>query len=117
MLLALATAAAVAGCSLQKQAEKNTTGTIDVAKDASVKTQLLQIDTGVKGYIASNGVLPPDASQATLGSFVAPWPVNPYTKAAMKSGIGEGDYTYTPGTGSAYTLSVKLSDGSAYTAQ
>jgi len=116
-LVALAAAAALAGCSLQKQAVENTTGNIDVAKDASVKTQLLQIDTGIKGYIASTGALPPDASQATLGSFVAPWPVNPFTKTAMKPGDSPGDYTYTPGAGTSYTLSVKLSDGTTSTAQ
>jgi hypothetical protein len=34
----------------------------------------------------------------------------------MKPGEGVGDYVYTPGAGTAYTLSVKLSDGSQYAA-
>jgi hypothetical protein len=115
-LVALAAAAALPGCGCQDQAVENTTGKIDVAKDAAVKTQLMMIGTGVQAYIATNGSPPPDASQATLGSFVAPWPTNPFDKAPMKPGDGVGDYVYTPGAGTSFTLAVHLSDGSTYTA-
>ena len=115
-LVALAAAAALPGCGLQDQAVENTTGKIDVAKDAAVKTQLMMVQTGVQAYIASNGSVPPDASQGTLGSFVAPWPTNPFDNAPMKPGDAAGDYVYTPGTGTAFTLAVHLSDGSTYTA-
>jgi hypothetical protein len=115
-LLALGLAAAVAGCGLQDKAVENTTGKIDVAKDAAVKAQLMMVKTGVQAYIATNDTVPPDASQATLGGFVSPWPTNPFANAPMKPGKGVGDYVYTPGSGTAYTLSVNLSDGSAYSA-
>ena len=75
---------------------ENTTGKIDVAKDAAVKAQLMMIKTGIQAYIATNGAAPPDASQATLGGFVNPWPTNPFTNAPMKPGDGVGDYVYTP---------------------
>jgi len=110
--LALALVAGVAGCGLQDQAVEQTTGQIDVAKDAAVKAQLMMIKTGVQAYVATNGAPPPDASQATLGSFVQPWPVNPFTNAPMKAGDGVGDYVYTPGSGTGFTLAVHLSDGS-----
>ena len=115
-LLALAAAATFAGCGLQDQAVENTTGKIDVAKDATVKAQLMMIKTGIQAYIATGNAAPPDASQATLGTFVSPWPTNPFSNQPMKPGDGVGDYVYTPGAGTAYTLSVHLSDGSTYTA-
>jgi hypothetical protein len=115
-LLVLGLAAVAAGCGLQDQAVENTTGKIDVAKDAAVKAQLMMIQTGVQAYIATSAAAPVDASQATLGGFVSPWPTNPFSDAPMKAGTSPGDYVYTPGSGSAYTLSVNLSDGSTYTA-
>ena len=114
--VALLAAAALPGCGFQDQAVENTTGKIDVAKDAAVKAQLMMISTGVQAYIATNGSPPPDASQATLGGFVAPWPTNPFDQAPMKPGDGVGDYVYTPGAGTVFTLGVHLSDGSTYTA-
>jgi hypothetical protein len=110
--LALALTAVAAGCGLQDQAVEQTTGQIDVAKDAAVKAQLMMIKTGVQAYVATNGAPPPDASQATLGSFVQPWPVNPFSKAPMKAGDAVGDYVYAPGSGTGFTLAVHLSDGS-----
>jgi len=115
-LVALAAAAALPGCGCQKQAVENTTGKIDVAKDAVVKAQIMSIQTGIQASIATSGSAPADASQATLGGFVNPWPTNPFTNAPMKPGKAAGDYVYTPGAGTAYTLSVNLSDGSQYTA-
>ena len=113
VIIALALAlTASAGCGLQDQAVEQTTGQIDVAKDAAVKAQLMMIKTGVQAYIATNGTPPPDASQATLGNFVQPWPVSPFTKAPMKAGDAVGDYVYTPGSGAGFTLAVHLSDGS-----
>lgn len=115
-LLVLGLAAVAAGCGLQDQAVENTTGKIDVAKDAAVKAQLMMIQTGVQAYIATSGAAPADASQATLGGFVSPWPTNPFSTAPMTAGASPGDYVYTPGSGSAFTLAVNLSDGSTYTA-
>lgn len=115
-LAVLAAGAALPGCGCQDQAVENTTGKIDVAKDAAAKAQLMMVNTGIQAYIASTGSAPADASEATLGSFVAPWPVNPFTQQPMTAGDTPGDYVYTPGAGTAYTLAVHLSDGSTYTA-
>jgi hypothetical protein len=118
-LLALAVVAAAAtlpACGLQDKAIENTSGKIDVAKDAAAKAELMMLKTGVQAYVATNGSAPADASQATLGGFVAPWPVNPFSKQPMAPGDAAGDYVYTPGAGTAYTLAVHLSDGSTYTA-
>jgi hypothetical protein len=114
--VALLAAAALPGCGCQKQAVEATSGNIDTAKDAAVKAQLMMIQTGIQAYIAANGSVPADASQATLGSFVSPWPPNPFNQAPMKPGDAVGDYVYTPGAGTSYTLAVHLSDGSTYTA-
>jgi len=116
IVLALALTAGAAACGCQEQAAEKTTGQIDVAKDAAVKAQLMMIKTGVQAFIATTDALPPDASEATLGGFVQPWPVNPFTNAPMTPGDGVGDYVYTPGSGSDYTLAVHFSDGSTSTA-
>jgi len=92
------------------------TGTIDIAKDQAVKAQLMMIKTGVTAYVQMNGIAPPNADAATLGSFVQPWPKNPWTQAPMKQGKEPGDIVYAPGSGSAYTLGVVTSDGSVYDA-
>ena len=114
--LALAAATLLAGCGLQEQAAEKTTGQIDVAKDAAVKAQLMMVKTGIQAYVATSNALPPDASEATLGAVVQPWPTNPFTNAPMKQGDGVGDYVYTPGTDLTCTLAVNLSDGTTYTA-
>jgi hypothetical protein len=115
-LLALGALAVLGGCGLQEKSVEDTTGKIDVARDATVKAQLLMIKTGIAAQVATTGTLPADASQATLGNVVSPWPTNPFSNQPMKPGEGVGDYVYTPGAGTAYTLSVNLSDGSQYTA-
>ena len=85
------------------------TATIDIAKDQAAKSSLVAIRTAIQSYAAVNGQLPPAADQATLGGFVAPWPTNPWTKGPMKPGSGVGDYVYTPGAGTSFTLTVHLS--------
>jgi hypothetical protein len=115
-LSVLAAVAALSACGLQDQAIENTSGKIDQAKDAAAKAELMMIKTGVAAYIATSSSVPADASQATLGGFVAPWPTNPFTKQPMAPGDAAGDYVYTPGAGTSYTLAVHLSDGTTYTA-
>lgn len=112
----LAFGVALAGCGLRDEAVEKTTGQIDVARDATVKAQLMMIKTGIQAFAVTNGAAPPDASQATLGGVVSPWPTSPFSNAPMKPGKGVGDYVYTPGAGTSYTLAVNLSDGSTYTA-
>lgn len=85
------------------------TGSIDIAKDQAAKSNLVNIRMAIQSYMATSGQLPPAVDEATLGGIVDPWPTNPWTKAPMKSGTGVGDYTYTPGSGTSYTLVVHLS--------
>jgi hypothetical protein len=76
----------------------------------------MMIKTGIQAFAVTTGAAPPDASQTTLGGVVSPWPTNPFSNAPMKPGDGEGDYVYTRGAGTTYTLTVNLSDGGTYTA-
>lgn len=85
---------------------------IDIAKDAAAKLNLVSVKSGIQAYIATNGQLPPSVSQSVLGGVVDAWPTNPFTTAPMTEGTAPGDYTYTPGSGTSFTLVVHLSDGS-----
>lgn len=113
-LAALAMAAGLGACGSEDI--QTPTGTIDIAKDQAVKAQVMMIKTGVTAYVQMNGVAPAAADAATLGSFVQPWPKNPWTQAPMKQGKEPGDIVYAPGAGTAYTLGVVTSDGSVYNA-
>lgn len=105
--------ALTAGCSSKKNPIE-VGANLDQAKDVAAKAGLLSIQMGVQSYVATNGAVPSDASQTTLGSLVSPWPSNPFTKALMAPGTGVGDYSYAATGTTGYKLSVKLSDGSVY---
>jgi hypothetical protein len=90
------------------------TSQINIAKDVSMKTEILSIETGIKSYIAANGQVPPTADQNTLGGFVQPWPENPYTKVPMQPGTNPGEYTYTALGGTSFKLVAHLSGGKDY---
>jgi hypothetical protein len=92
------------------------TGSIDKAKDVAAKGEIMMVKTGVAAYTATSGAAPPMASQDILGSFVNPWPKNPWTQAPMVVGKQPGDIVYAPGAGTDYTLGVVLADGSVYSA-
>jgi hypothetical protein len=114
---ALLTALAVsAACGCAEETVEPPTTAIDKAKDVAAKAGVLAIATGVKAHVATTGEAPADVSQATLGSFVNPWPDNPFTKAPMQPGDAPGDFVYRQLGGGAYELSVHLSDGSLATA-
>jgi hypothetical protein len=93
-------------------AATNPTTQIDMAKNVAAKTEILSIETGVRAYQAMNGSLPADASQATLGQLVSPWPKNPWTGGPMQPGTGKGDYSYAQ-TNAGFRLTVHL-DGQEY---
>jgi hypothetical protein len=112
VLIVLGAAVALGACG-SKDIE-TPTGTIDIAKDQAAKSQIVLIKTGVAAYVATNGSAPPLASQEILGSFVQPWPENPWTKAPVVQGKTKGDIVYAPGAATAYTLGVVLSDGTVY---
>ena len=89
VLLALAVVAAAAtlpACGLQDKAIENTSGKIDVAKDAAAKAELMMIKTGVQAYVATNGSAPADASQATLGELRGAVAGQPVQQAADGAG-------------------------------
>ena len=113
-LVVLAAAAALSACGSTDI--QTPTGAIDIARDQAAKSQIMLVKTGIAAYAATNGVAPPNASQEVLGSFVNPWPDNPWTQAPMKQGKTAGDIVFTPGGGTAYTLGVVLSDGSVHNA-
>ena len=113
-LLVLAAATALGACGGEDI--QTPTDTIDIARDQAAKSQIMLIKTGVAAHVAMNGAAPPNASQEVLGSFVSPWPKNPWTQAPMKQGKTKGDIVYAPGAGPQYTLGVVLSDGSVYNA-
>ena len=108
-LVALGVAWSLAACGVKES--DLPTSNIDVAKDTAAKVSILAVKTGIQAYIATNGQLPPSAAQSVVGGVVNPWPTNPFTKAPMAEGTEPGDYTYTPGSGTSYTLVVHLSDG------
>src|SRR5512140_3205783 len=106
-LAATLAALTLAGC-FEKDLPPTPTSQINIAKDAAMKTEILSIQTGIQAYIASNGQLPSTADQNTLGTFVQPWPDNPYTKVPMQPGTNPGEYTYTPGIGTSFQLVAHL---------
>jgi hypothetical protein len=109
VVAALAVSFVCGGCA--EKAAESTAAPVDQAKDTAAKAAVLAIATGVKAYVATTGEAPPDASQATLGAFVSPWPDNPFTGAPVGPGSEPGDYVYRQLGDGAYELSVYLSDG------
>ena len=71
------------------------------------------------GYVVEwaqqhGGALPLVAELAPGGAVGAAhpdWPVNPGSGTAMRPGTAPGDYTYAPGPGAAYRLTVHLHSG------
>jgi len=114
VLVALAATAGLAGFGCGEEDIASPTSQIDIAKDTAAKAGILAIQTGIQAYLATTGAVPPQVDEATLGSFVQPWPENPWTKAPMAQGSDPGDYTYTPGSGASYTLVGHLSGGKEY---
>ncbi len=51
------------------------------------------------------------AAGAAVGAAHDDWPKDPSSGAAMAPGTGPGDFTYAPGPGGAYTLTVHLYSG------
>jgi hypothetical protein len=115
LVVAVAAAIALAGCGCSDEDLTRPTTNIDLAKDTAAKAGILAIQTGIQAYIATSGAVPSQVNEGTLGSFVQPWPENPWTKAPMAEGTEPGDYTYAPGTGTSYTLTGHLSGGGTYT--
>ena len=115
IVLAVAVGTVFAGCGEEDIATP--TAQIDIAKDMSAKTAIRSIQTGIQAHVATTNALPPRATKDVLGGFVQPWPQNPWTKTDMTEGKDPGNFTYTPGAGTSYTLVVHLSGGKDYAIQ
>jgi predicted small lipoprotein YifL len=115
LVLAVLVALALTGCGTKPEPLQGDIKALDQGKDVSAKASALVIKLGIQSYIATNSVAPPAATPDVLGSFVSPWPNNPFTHTAMTTGTQPGDYSYTPLTGTNFQLTVTLADGSTYT--
>ena len=113
-LVAAVLSAALLGAACGGTDIQTPTSTIDKAKNVAAKSEIMMVKTGIAAYAATSGAVPPTATQDVLGSFVAPWPSNPWTGAPMAAGKQPGDIVYAPGAGTDYTLGVVLADGSVY---
>jgi hypothetical protein len=115
-LLTVAAAIGLAGCGWFEDEIASPKSQIDIGKDAAVKMDIRSIETGISAYIATSNALPPRATKDVLGGFVQPWPQNPWTKTDMTEGKDPGNFSYTQGTGTSYTLVAHLSGGRDYQA-
>jgi hypothetical protein len=113
-LVAAAAAIGFAGCGCSNEDIASPTSQIDVAKDMSVKASIVTLQMGIQTYIATTNSVPPKATKDVLGGLVDPWPENPWTKTDMTDSIQPGDFTYTPGAGTSYTIVGHLSGGRDY---
>jgi hypothetical protein len=111
-LAALLLAGAVAGCGAKDITPP--TSQIDVAKDLAAKVGIQAIQTGIIAYAGTSGAAPATVDAATLGTFVSPWPKNPWTLAPMMEGTAKGDFTYKALGGMSYSIAGHLSDGTDY---
>lgn len=85
---------------------------LTAARDAATNANIHVIQQGVDRYAYDNNdVVPPDASPATLGAYVDPWPINPWTGAPMStSSSAQGDCTYSQSL-FAYKITAHLAGG------
>jgi hypothetical protein len=108
-LVVVAVAVVTLGCGSSDIASH--TSNIYMSKDEAMKAGIMAIETGIGAYVATGDAAPPIADEATLGSYVTPWPVNPWTNQPMHPGSDVGDYTYEALGGQGYSLVGHLSDG------
>ena len=92
------------------------TSQVDTARDVALRLDLLSLAVGLKAYRAATGSYPATLSPATLGSYVNPWPTNPWTDAPMQQGTDPGNFTYSL-TGDGYNLVGHAANGKTIMAQ
>jgi hypothetical protein len=49
----------------------------------------------VQSYYVDHEAYPSAVTQATVGSYIGPWPENPWTHQPIAQGTAVGDFTYT----------------------
>ena len=77
-----------------------------VALEAAVQTLRIGIDS----YYGDNGTYPTAVTQATVGTYINPWPNNPWTHQPIAQGTAVGDFTYTL-TAAGFQLAGHKADG------
>ena len=77
-----------------------------VALEAAVRN----LSMAVQSYYVDNGVYPAAVTQATLGSYISPWPDNPWTHRPIAQSTAVGDFTYTL-TANGFQLAGHKADG------
>jgi type II secretory pathway pseudopilin PulG len=85
---------------------------LTAARNAVTNASIHVIQQGVERYARDhNDAFPPDASPATLGTYVDPWPANPWTGVPMSTdSSAQGDCTYSQSP-FAYTITAHLAGG------
>ena len=95
--------------------------TSDAAADLQVKEAAHSILVGVQLWAVARypAHYPAKATRAVVGQrMLDPWPINPFTGAAMKPGSGRGDYEYEVAADrKSCQVTVRLSDGSRFATQ
>ena len=95
--------------------------TSDAGADLQVKEAAHSILVGVQLWAVARypAHYPAKATAALLrGHMLGPWPINPFTGAAMKPGSGRGDYEYEVAADrKSCKVTVRLSDGSRFAPQ
>ena len=95
--------------------------TSDAAADLQVKEAAHSILVGVQLWAVARypAHYPAKATRAVVGQrMLYPWPINPFTGAAMKPGSGRGDYEYEVAADrKSCQVTVRLSDGSRFATQ
>ena len=93
----------------------------DTEADLQVKEGAHAILVGVQMWAVARypAHYPAKATAAVVGQrMLDPWPVNPFTGAAMKPGSGRGDYEYEVAADrKSCRVTVRLSDGSRFATQ
>ena len=131
IMLALVSSLALAGCGASTPAPAGGSPASAASSPAAAGDADLQVKEGVHAILIGlqswavtqdTAHYPRRADQATLGDAMTgadqPWPVNPFTGAAMAPGDQPGDYAYAVAKDKkSCTVTAYLADGSEYMPQ
>jgi hypothetical protein len=80
------------------------------AYGAAMEAAMRMLAVGVQSYYEDNGSYPTAVTQATVGSYISPWPTDPWTHQPIAEGKAMGDFTYVVGL-NGFQLVGHLADG------
>lgn len=109
--LALVAGLAAAGCGGSAAPSPSAAGAQQttvyaVALEAAVRN----LSMAIQSYYVDNGSYPAAVTQAILGSYVSPWPDNPWTQRPIGQSMAVGDVMYTM-TANGFRLAGHKADG------